>query len=67
VRRRPLLLLRAASFALDPRADASDSFAFSYVGGLLTTWNKFCFTSGYIETAVRLPGRSDICQSSTAL
>lgn len=25
--------------------------------GMLTTWNKFCFTTGYIEVSVSLPGR----------
>lgn len=27
---------------------------------VMTTWNKFCFTGGYIEAAVSLPGRSDV-------
>lgn len=26
----------------------------------MTSWNKFCFTGGYIEVAVSLPGRSDV-------
>jgi beta-glucanase (GH16 family) len=29
-------------------------------GGMLTTWNKFCFTGGIIETAVSLPGSPDV-------
>ncbi|KAF5333605.1 hypothetical protein D9611_002501 [Ephemerocybe angulata] len=32
----------------------------SYQGGLMTTWNKFCFTGGYIEAAVRLPGTNTV-------
>ncbi|KAF7315656.1 hypothetical protein MIND_00081100 [Mycena indigotica] len=32
----------------------------SYEGGMLSTWNKFCFTGGYIETSVRLPGLNNI-------
>lgn len=24
--------------------------------GMLTSWNKFCFTTGYIEVSVSLPG-----------
>ena len=24
--------------------------------GLVQTWNKFCFTGGYIESSIRLPG-----------
>ncbi|KAJ7925309.1 beta-glucan synthesis-associated [Mycena leptocephala] len=31
-----------------------------FEGGLISTWNKFCFTSGYIETSVRLPGANNI-------
>ncbi|KIM32090.1 glycoside hydrolase family 16 protein [Serendipita vermifera MAFF 305830] len=29
-----------------------------YMGGMMTTWNKFCFTGGYIEASVQLPGTS---------
>ncbi|CAA7263155.1 unnamed protein product [Cyclocybe aegerita] len=32
----------------------------NYEGGLLSTWNKFCFTGGYIETSVQLPGASNV-------
>ncbi|EJD51359.1 glycoside hydrolase family 16 protein [Auricularia subglabra TFB-10046 SS5] len=28
----------------------------SYKSGMITTWNKFCFTSGYIEISAQLPG-----------
>ncbi|TFK44700.1 glycoside hydrolase family 16 protein [Crucibulum laeve] len=31
-----------------------------YEGGLISTWNKFCFTGGYIETSVSLPGANNI-------
>ncbi|KDQ21152.1 glycoside hydrolase family 16 protein [Botryobasidium botryosum FD-172 SS1] len=31
-----------------------------YQGGLLSSWNKFCFTGGYIEVNVSLPGQSDV-------
>jgi len=31
-----------------------------YQGGMLSTWNKFCFTGGYIETNVSLPGLANI-------
>ena len=27
---------------------------------MLTSWNKFCFTTGYIEVSVSLPGSSDV-------
>ncbi|KAJ6586931.1 beta-glucan synthesis-associated [Mycena vulgaris] len=31
-----------------------------YEGGLVSTWNKFCFTGGYVEALVRLPGANNI-------
>ncbi|KAF5348742.1 hypothetical protein D9758_006835 [Tetrapyrgos nigripes] len=32
----------------------------NYQGGLVTTWNKFCFTGGLIETSVVLPGANNV-------
>ncbi|KXN90601.1 Beta-glucan synthesis-associated protein KRE6 [Leucoagaricus sp. SymC.cos] len=32
----------------------------NYEGGLMSTWNKFCFTGGYIEASVQLPGFNNI-------
>jgi beta-glucanase (GH16 family) len=32
----------------------------NYIGGLVTSWNKFCFTGGLLEAAVTLPGRPDV-------
>ncbi|KAI0319864.1 beta-glucan synthesis-associated [Amylostereum chailletii] len=31
----------------------------NYQGGMMTTWNKFCFTGGLIETSLTLPGASN--------
>ncbi|KAF9259315.1 SKN1-domain-containing protein [Marasmius fiardii PR-910] len=31
---------------------------FTYRSGMLQTWNKFCFTGGYIEVSVILPGQA---------
>jgi beta-glucan synthesis-associated protein KRE6 len=31
-----------------------------YMGGMMSTWNKFCFTGGLIETNVMLPGSNNI-------
>ena len=28
----------------------------NFQGGMMSTWNKFCFTSGYIEVSVTFPG-----------
>ncbi|TFK35297.1 beta-glucan synthesis-associated protein-domain-containing protein [Crucibulum laeve] len=33
-----------------------------YRSGMLQTWNKFCFTSGYIEVAVTFPGPNEDTQ-----
>lgn len=32
----------------------------NYQGGMVTSWNKFCFTGGYVEASVQLPGVSNI-------
>jgi beta-glucanase (GH16 family) len=32
----------------------------NYQGGMMSTWNKFCFTGGLIEVSARLPGANDI-------
>ena len=31
-----------------------------YQGGMMSTWNKFCFTGGLVETSVMLPGAPNI-------
>lgn len=32
----------------------------SFQGGMVSTWNKFCFTGGYIEANVSLPGLPNV-------
>lgn len=32
----------------------------NYAGGLMSSWNKFCFTGGVLLTSVVLPGASDV-------
>jgi len=32
----------------------------NFMGGLVATWNKFCFTGGLVETSVILPGANNI-------
>ncbi|KAG8885362.1 hypothetical protein FRB97_001437 [Tulasnella sp. 331] len=39
---------------------ATPTHNLDYQGGMMQTWNKFCFTGGYIETSVILPARSSI-------
>ena len=33
---------------------------FDYQGGMLQSWNKLCFTGGFIEVSVSLPGTPQI-------
>lgn len=33
-----------------------ENHGLQYKSGMLQSWNKFCFTSGYIEVSVTLPG-----------
>lgn len=32
----------------------------NYQGGMISSWNKFCFTGGYVEASVQLPGVSNV-------
>jgi len=32
----------------------------NYQGGMMSTWNSFCFTGGLVEVSVRLPGLNDV-------
>jgi beta-glucanase (GH16 family) len=32
----------------------------NYQGGMLSTWNKFCFTGGLIQASVSLPGANNV-------
>lgn len=34
----------------------------SYRSGMLQSWNKFCFTRGYIEVSISLPGPNEETQ-----
>ncbi|TEB21437.1 beta-glucan synthesis-associated [Coprinellus micaceus] len=38
--------------------DPADNHNLTYKSGMLQSWNKFCFTGGFIEASVRLPGNS---------
>ncbi|WVO15331.1 hypothetical protein L204_102987 [Cryptococcus depauperatus] len=32
----------------------------NFEGGMMSSWNRFCFTGGYIEVSVSLPGKNDV-------
>ncbi|KAH8822987.1 glycoside hydrolase family 16 protein [Flagelloscypha sp. PMI_526] len=42
------------------RADATHNHNLNYKGGMMATWNKFCFTGGYVEASVTLPGANNV-------
>ncbi|KAF8339430.1 beta-glucan synthesis-associated [Amanita rubescens] len=39
-----------------PPLPAADNHALTYRSGMLQSWNKFCFSSGYIEVSASFPG-----------
>jgi beta-glucan synthesis-associated protein KRE6 len=39
----------------------------NYQGGMMSTWNKFCFTGGYFEASVMLPGINNVAGMWPAL
>ncbi|CEL58500.1 Beta-glucan synthesis-associated protein KRE6 OS=Saccharomyces cerevisiae (strain ATCC 204508 / S288c) GN=KRE6 PE=1 SV=2 [Rhizoctonia solani AG-1 IB] len=47
-----------ASGSLRIELSAKQEHNLNYTGGMLSSWNKFCFTGGYIEANVSLPGSS---------
>lgn len=46
--------------ALEITLSAKQTHGMDYEGGLLATWNKFCFTGGLVETSVTLPGTTNV-------
>lgn len=46
--------------ALQITLSQTPSHGLNYQGGMLATWNKFCFTGGLIEASVTLPGQSNV-------
>ncbi|GLB35997.1 putative glycoside hydrolase family 16 protein [Lyophyllum shimeji] len=46
--------------ALEITLSQKETHGLHYEGGMMTTWNKFCFTGGLIETAVSLPGANNV-------
>lgn len=40
--------------------EQKETHGLNYQGGMMSTWNKFCFTGGYIEANVSLPGLNNV-------
>ena len=36
-----------------------EKYSRPYQSGMISTWNKFCFTGGVLEVSVQLPGKAD--------
>jgi len=47
---------KASWVEIDPNDGREYPFSRDYTSGMVTTWNKFCFTSGMIEISFQLPG-----------
>lgn len=45
---------------LQLRLDAFRNHNLNYRSGMVQSWNKFCFTQGYVEIGARLPGNGSI-------
>ncbi|KIY72459.1 glycoside hydrolase family 16 protein [Cylindrobasidium torrendii FP15055 ss-10] len=52
--------LKTANGALEVTLEDTPHRGLDYKGGMMSTWNKFCFTGGLIETAVILPGANNV-------
>ncbi|KAI0695135.1 beta-glucan synthesis-associated [Cytidiella melzeri] len=46
--------------SLEITLSAKQTHGLDYQGGMVTTWNKFCFTGGLIESSVMLPGINNV-------
>ncbi|KAI0695120.1 glycoside hydrolase family 16 protein [Cytidiella melzeri] len=46
--------------SLEVTLSQKESHERNFTGGMMSTWNKFCFTGGLIETSVVLPGINNI-------
>ncbi|KDR85358.1 hypothetical protein GALMADRAFT_218450 [Galerina marginata CBS 339.88] len=46
--------------ALEITLSEKPSHGLNYQGGLMATWNKFCFTGGLVQVSVTLPGANNV-------
>jgi beta-glucanase (GH16 family) len=46
--------------ALEITLEKKESHGLHYEGGLISTWNKFCFTGGMVLSSVTLPGAANV-------
>ncbi|TIA94036.1 hypothetical protein E3P81_00471 [Wallemia ichthyophaga] len=43
-----------------PYTDNLTTHGLNYAGAMIHSWNKFCFTGGYVSARIMLPGYSDV-------
>ena len=46
--------------ALEIALSKKQTHGLNYQGGMMSSWNKFCFTGGLLEVNVSLPGADDV-------
>jgi beta-glucanase (GH16 family) len=52
--------ITTANGSLQITLSQKETHNLDYQGGMMSSWNKFCFTGGLIMTSVTLPGLSDV-------
>lgn len=45
---------------LEVSLSKKETHGFHYQGGMISSWNKFCFTGGLLETSITLPGANNV-------
>ena len=46
--------------SLEITLSTKENHGLNFTGGMMSTWNKFCFTGGLVEASVMLPGFNNI-------
>ncbi|KAK0469296.1 glycoside hydrolase family 16 protein [Desarmillaria tabescens] len=52
--------ITTANGSLQITLSKKETHDLDYQGGMVSTWNKFCFTGGYLAASVQLPGISNV-------
>lgn len=52
--------ITTADGALQVTLSQKNTHGMKFEGGMMSTWNKFCFTGGLILASVRLPGPNNV-------
>ncbi|TFY54535.1 hypothetical protein EVJ58_g8808 [Rhodofomes roseus] len=55
-----LCAIQTANGSLVITLEQKEMNGLNYTGGMMSTWNKFCFTGGYVEANVSLPGLNNV-------